>query len=290
MPLRRAAARAGDRTPSFVPVSRSRSSTSAAARRSSNPRARLRPGAHTEMQLAGPARARVDRGPSRSLLRRRARADSLSRRRAVRRARRRRRGARADRGRVAGARRHHARSGTCYSPISDRAKSRWQFRRESANHSSAARGIRIVIGPVIMDAGPNMSRSRSRGSGAAPIGERASINCCGTSQLICIDATDRRHLVEHPHRAAASTRAGAQRRAERNHQHDAAAIGAAGSRARLRGLLRAGAGRGPTGDARSVVRCAQRARRLDLPAARGRRERRRRCCSRPSGLRARRRR
>ena len=56
-----AAARVAIGTPSFGPVSRSRCSTSAAARRSSNPRARLRPGAHTEMQLA-----RTDARASRS--------------------------------------------------------------------------------------------------------------------------------------------------------------------------------------------------------------------------------
>ena len=68
-----------------------------------------------------------------------------------------------------------------------------QFRREFANHSSAARGIRIVIGPVIMDAGPNMSI-------AIPRQWRRADRRAGLDQLLrhvaadLIDATDRRHL------------------------------------------------------------------------------------------------
>ena len=251
--------------------------------------ARLRPGAHTEMQLAGRRRARQHRGPARSLLRRGARADSLSRRADVRRARRRRR-------------RHAvsttsskcptplARSGTCYSRVRVGATRRATISGLNSRLPIAtARGIDLVIGHVVMDAGPNITI-------ASPRQLRRADRRAGLDLLLRHVASDLDQRVRspqpvaHPHRAAAPARARAQRRPEGDLQHDVAAIAAAGSRARLRGLRGAGEGRGPAGDARGVVRRAHRARRLDLPAARSGREHCRRCCSRPSGWPARRRR
>ena len=135
-----------------------------------------------------------------------------------------------------------------------------------------------------MDAGPNISIAEPATAASRRSSRRARCCCCGTSQSDLLNASDRRHLsCASSRERLAPARARAQHRTERDLEHDVAAIAAADSRADYVAFSRAGEGGRPAGHARSVVRCAQRAGRLDLPVDRSRGERSRRCCSRPSG-------
>jgi hypothetical protein len=79
-----------------------------------------------------------------------------------------------------------------------------------------------------MDAGPNITIASPR-SCAAPIVAPALDLLLRHVASDLMNASDRRNLSMHPHRASSPARAGAQHRIERDFQHDA--VGAADSRA-----------------------------------------------------------
>ena len=246
-----AAAHAGDHSPSFVPVSRSHSSTSAARRHSSNPRrgfARARAPRCSSPERTRACRSRVvsiaATSPRSSRFDIAASCCSTSASTSAR--------IPADRRRVAGAR--------------DTSRDRAFATRRSAaapnrvDNSGANPRItraqlvasRLLLVPSSWTPAPTLSI-------AIPRQWRRADRRAGLDQLLrhvasdLVNATDRRHLSHILTERLRQLVADSQCWAEGNHQHDAAAIGAAGPRPRLRRLCRSGARRGTTGDAGSLV-------------------------------------
>ena len=174
--------------------------------------ARLRPGAHTEMQLAGAGDSRASvAGTARSLLRRGARADALSRRAGVRQ--------RVDigdvtpRSRVASARRAWCATGHLLLNVH-----RGAHRDHRISGLNSANRVRIRSWHHLcyghhrtMDASPNITIAVTR-SCAAPIVAPASICCCAHVASDLVDTIRSAQPVGVPHAASRAAGARAQHR------------------------------------------------------------------------------